>query len=759
MTCQLKIHHTLSTIPSRNINNIMVLFSLTSKLNITINGETKDVSNYIILINHGDIYNINHGENIIELMIPVFYFYQQDDDFFNGYLDRHLLQSSNYIKSLIADLISTPTSSSLMGKNIGQSIIDTLLKEAFIRIDHEYLPNIALSNPVFIDCVNYIHDNIDAHLSLKDIAMHCNISESYCSNLFVRYLSMNFKDYFTSIKLVNAINLLLSTKHSITTVSELAGFNSHTNFANQFKNYLHFSPKQFRSLVSKITEPPQIHFQQDNVSQFTELISTIDLTAQLATNTTDIHIDDFNPKDRSQRAKVFVRFSNFNELFQFIFNEYYDINFEHLPKPVVFIDDIHDIEISQTNYNLLNRCFEKLFEKNIGLAIAIKSTQQFETMKQLILTFLQGNQDYKTSKKLVKFMLVFCSNSMTAEEIHLCHLKIKNKNKEIKYSVTVDGFLETYSTVEQVYDVMQRLKFHYYFIDIENSKTATHLITKNQHYHQTDTHFEQYKKFILDSGISSTQFVYNNLSVSGFKYTNDGKNPIQLSDIVYHLIALLRYGGGISYQLLDDHSNYISLYNKYGSPLPLMHLYKMFRPFVNEDIEITNNYVLSRKDNNYHFLLFNKINDRYMSDVKQDFIFHNELPQDSLMIIKTLNHEHGSIQHLLPISDQLVYIEKEILDELDKTNIHSAKVKEIKDNPAAYVLLGYNDTTNRSFVEMEATIEVVTDQKVIDWLWETQDKSFFSSKEDPELCVLKVTPQSVKLMNDKSLDTPIKIDL
>ncbi|EOD7964658.1 AraC family transcriptional regulator Rsp [Staphylococcus aureus] len=668
MTCQLKIHHTLSTIPSRNINNIMVLFSLTSKLNITINGETKDVSNYIILINHGDIYNINHGENIIELMIPVFYFYQQDDDFFNGYLDRHLLQSSNYIKSLIADLISTPTSSSLMGKNIGQSIIDTLLKEAFIRIDHEYLPNIALSNPVFIDYVNYIHDNIDAHLSLKDIAMHCNISESYCSNLFVRYLSMNFKDYFTSIKLVNAINLLLSTKHSITTVSELAGFNSHTNFANQFKNYLHFSPKQFRSLVSKITEPPQIHFQQDNVSQFTELISTIDLTAQLATNTTDIHIDDFNPKDRSQRAKVFVRFSNFNELFQFIFNEYYDINFEHLPKPVVFIDDIHDIEISQTNYNLLNRCFEKLFEKNIGLAIAIKSTQQFETMKQLILTFLQGNQDYKTSKKLVKFMLVFCSNSMTAEEIHLCHLKIKNKNKEIKYSVTVDGFLETYSTVEQVYDVMQRLKFHYYFIDIENSKTATHLITKNQHYHQTDTHFEQYKKFILDSGISSTQFVYNNLSVSGFKYTNDGKNPIQLSDIVYHLIALLRYGGGISYQLLDDHSNYISLYNKYGSPLPLMHLYKMFRPFVNEDIEITNNYVLSRKDNNYHFLLFNKINDRYMSDVKQDFIFHNELPQDSLMIIKTLNHEHGSIQHLLPISDQLVYIEKEILDELDKTN-------------------------------------------------------------------------------------------
>ena len=94
-----------------------------------------------------------------------------------------------------------------------------------------------------------------------------------------------------------------------------------------------------------------------------------------------------------------------------------------------------------------------------------------------------------------------------------------------------------------------------------------------------------------------------------------------------------------------------------------------------------------------------------------------------------------------------------------KTNIHSAKVKEIKDNPAAYVLLGYNDTTNRSFVEMEATIEIVTEQEVIDWLWETQDKSFSVQKEDPELCVLRVIPQSIKLMNDKSLETPIKIDL
>ena len=55
---------------------------------------------------------------------------------------------------------------------------------------------------------------------------------------------------------------------------------------------------------------------------------------------------------------------------------------------------------------------------------------------------------------------------------------------------------------------------------------------------------------------------------------------------------------------------------------------------------------MSRKDGNYHFLLFNKINDRYLSDSQQRYVFKNTLSTNSLIIIKTLNHEHGAIQNL-----------------------------------------------------------------------------------------------------------------
>lgn len=95
-----------------------------------------------------------------------------------------------------------------------------------------------------------------------------------------------------------------------------------------------------------------------------------------------------------------------------------------------------------------------------------------------------------------------------------------------------------------------------------------------------------------------------------------------------------------------------------------------------------------------------------------------------------------------------------------KTNINSIKIDEIQSNPKAHILLGYDDTKNRSYLEIEATLSIVQDQETIDWLWKRQDKSFFDNSEDPELCVLKILPNTIKIMNDDELDQPeiVKFD-
>ena len=67
---------------------------------------------------------------------------------------------------------------------------------------------------------------------------------------------------------------------------------------------------------------------------------------------------------------------------------------------------------------------------------------------------------------------------------------------------------------------------------------------------------------------------------------------------------------------------------------------------------------MSQKDGNYHFILFNKINDRYLSDSKQHYQILNKLNENSLIIANTLNKEHGTIHQLMSQDNLPVYIEK-----------------------------------------------------------------------------------------------------
>ena len=114
----------------------------------------------------------------------------------------------------------------------------------------------------------FLQDRITQTISLKDVAINSSISESYCSNLFIRYLNMNFKDYYTSLKIRHAIKLLMTTNLSINTISEESGFSSHTNFTNQFKNYLNFSPKQYRSYIVKMDTLPHLNIEDKDYSPF-----------------------------------------------------------------------------------------------------------------------------------------------------------------------------------------------------------------------------------------------------------------------------------------------------------------------------------------------------------------------------------------------------------------------------------------------------------------------------------------------------------
>ncbi|MGV3244767.1 pyridoxamine 5'-phosphate oxidase family protein [Staphylococcus sp. 11261D007BR] len=94
-----------------------------------------------------------------------------------------------------------------------------------------------------------------------------------------------------------------------------------------------------------------------------------------------------------------------------------------------------------------------------------------------------------------------------------------------------------------------------------------------------------------------------------------------------------------------------------------------------------------------------------------------------------------------------------------KTSKKTDKIEELKQNPYVHVLLGYEENHQQPYIEIEGEIEIVTNQHTINWLWQNQDKTFFDSKNDPDLVVLRVLPSRITLLNLEDEKAPVTIDV
>ncbi|PTK17359.1 AraC family transcriptional regulator, partial [Staphylococcus saprophyticus] len=65
------IHEHLNTITRRCINQVILLFSLSNHLDITLNGRKISAGNNIIIINHSDLYQISNAQQVVEICIPI----------------------------------------------------------------------------------------------------------------------------------------------------------------------------------------------------------------------------------------------------------------------------------------------------------------------------------------------------------------------------------------------------------------------------------------------------------------------------------------------------------------------------------------------------------------------------------------------------------------------------------------------------------------------------------------------------------------
>lgn len=95
--------------------------------------------------------------------------------------------------------------------------------------------------------LQYIHVNIENHLSLSKLARDLNISSGYASDCFKKNMNISVMRYVQKIKIDRAKNLLLSTDNSILYIGILLGFYDQSHFSRTFKAIVGFSPTMYRN--------------------------------------------------------------------------------------------------------------------------------------------------------------------------------------------------------------------------------------------------------------------------------------------------------------------------------------------------------------------------------------------------------------------------------------------------------------------------------------------------------------------------------
>lgn len=98
------------------------------------------------------------------------------------------------------------------------------------------------------EIVRHINQHFAEPLELDELARRFYISRSHLSRTFKEVTGFGFAEYVNLTRVREAQRLLRETRHSVTLVSELAGFDNFSHFGKMFKRLSGASPREYRNM-------------------------------------------------------------------------------------------------------------------------------------------------------------------------------------------------------------------------------------------------------------------------------------------------------------------------------------------------------------------------------------------------------------------------------------------------------------------------------------------------------------------------------
>ena len=110
--------------------------------------------------------------------------------------------------------------------------------------------DLAMSAPRLLDVISLMENNIEVPLPLPTIAQKCSLSLRQIERLFHKYRGVTPSQYYLSLRLMHAKQLLLNTNRSVIDISIATGFETQSYFTACYRKHFGSSPRSHRSQVA-----------------------------------------------------------------------------------------------------------------------------------------------------------------------------------------------------------------------------------------------------------------------------------------------------------------------------------------------------------------------------------------------------------------------------------------------------------------------------------------------------------------------------
>ena len=98
-----------------------------------------------------------------------------------------------------------------------------------------------------IRITQYLQDHFSQNIPVRDVAERFQISERTMARLFKQDLHMSFIAYLETLRIIRALELIATNKHTIKEVCYLVGYESVPTFSNRFKKMVGVSPTAYKA--------------------------------------------------------------------------------------------------------------------------------------------------------------------------------------------------------------------------------------------------------------------------------------------------------------------------------------------------------------------------------------------------------------------------------------------------------------------------------------------------------------------------------